>query len=679
MTIWVDGRLDDGNGGTAEQTYTLHVLAVNHPPIISPVPDTSAWVGREFVCQVVASDPDGDSLSYSDDTELFDIDPVTGLISFIPAVEDTGSYTIMITVSDGIASDSTSFGLNVRINHPPVVSPVPDLEIRVGEQFTYQVEAYDPDADSLSYSDDTELFDIDPVTGLISFTPVEADTGRYFITVAVSDWQDTSRVSFNWRVVATRVIITTRKVAGPAGGTVSDASGAGVDIPAGALAVEAEISIGQVVNPPPLPEGVRGLPTTFHFGPDGLQFNVPVTIRIPYTQAELDALGVADPEDLAVYVYSLQTGAWEQVPVQAIDRENMVFIVEVTHFSYFQLTLANRPPVVASIPDTTLSRDRMGQLYTYQVQASDPDDDPLTYALLESPPRMTIDSQGLIQWRPLSEDEGQRTVRVQVSDPDTSVQISYDLTVEGFGVEVTARQVIGPNGGSFSSPEGLSVEIPPGALTDTVTISLGVVNIPPPNFPEDQATPLGRVYYVGPEGLTFADTLAATVCIPYAQALQQAGPEVGAGDLRAYAYDIVGRQWGESTRIEVDTINKVIRVRAGSLFYFQLALRKISVEMPEFEPSLPRCFALYQNYPNPFNQRTVIRYHVPERNVIQLRVYNISGQLVRTLVSEEKAAGCYSVQWDGRDSSGKAVASGVYLYRLEAEGFTQSKRLVILK
>jgi predicted GH43/DUF377 family glycosyl hydrolase len=240
------------------------------------------------------------------------------------------------------------FAVGQESNAPPVVSLVPDLEIRVDEPFTYQVDAYDPDGDSLTYSDDTELFDIDPITGLIGVSPDSADIGSHFITVAVSDWQDTSRVSFTWTVTGVKVITTTQEIVGPAGGTVSDPSGAGVDIPAGALPAEVEISIGQVQNPPPLPEGQRGLAITYHFGPDGMQFHVPVSISIPYTQAELDALGVADPASLAVYVYDLQTRAWEEVTVQAIDRSNMVFIVEVTHFSYFRLT---RPIIVAQIPE----------------------------------------------------------------------------------------------------------------------------------------------------------------------------------------------------------------------------------------------------------------------------------------------------------------------------------------
>ncbi|MDI6793281.1 MAG: putative Ig domain-containing protein, partial [bacterium] len=95
--------------------------------------------------------------------------------------------------------------------------------------------------------------------------------------------------------------------------------------------------------------------------------------------------------------------------------------------------------------------------------------------------------------------------------------------------------------------------------------------------------------------------------------------------------------------------------------------------------SIPVAFDLFQNYPNPFQAATSISYQLPEEAFATLEVYNLSGQLVKTLVKEKKPAGWYSVKWDGRDSSGKAAASGVYLYRLTAGGFTRVEKMIILK
>jgi photosystem II stability/assembly factor-like uncharacterized protein len=97
-------------------------------------------------------------------------------------------------------------------------------------------------------------------------------------------------------------------------------------------------------------------------------------------------------------------------------------------------------------------------------------------------------------------------------------------------------------------------------------------------------------------------------------------------------------------------------------------------------------YALEQNYPNPFNPVTHIEFRVLNPGFVELKIYNGVGQLVRTLLSETKTAGRHSVSWDGKDEVGKQVASGVYLYRLEAKplsgskkSFTQSRKMVLLR
>jgi len=89
---------------------------------------------------------------------------------------------------------------------------------------------------------------------------------------------------------------------------------------------------------------------------------------------------------------------------------------------------------------------------------------------------------------------------------------------------------------------------------------------------------------------------------------------------------------------------------------------------------LPGGYVLYQNYPNPFNPITNINYELPITNYVELNVFNVLGQKVATLVSEEQTAGTYRVEWDARTFS-----SGVYFYRLQAGSFAQAKKLLLLK
>ncbi len=95
--------------------------------------------------------------------------------------------------------------------------------------------------------------------------------------------------------------------------------------------------------------------------------------------------------------------------------------------------------------------------------------------------------------------------------------------------------------------------------------------------------------------------------------------------------------------------------------------------------SQPETYQLYQNYPNPFNPATTIEYALSSAADVELAVFNISGQKVRTLVNERVAAGGYQTVWDGRDDRGNSVSTGVYLYRLSANNTVQSKKMLFVK
>jgi len=97
-----------------------------------------------------------------------------------------------------------------------------------------------------------------------------------------------------------------------------------------------------------------------------------------------------------------------------------------------------------------------------------------------------------------------------------------------------------------------------------------------------------------------------------------------------------------------------------------------SIEPFGFSP-LPQQFQLQQNYPNPFNPTTTLAYTLPGRGFVELKVYNLSGELVRTLISEEQSAGGYQLQFDG-----STLASGEYLYRLQVDGQVIATRKMVL-
>ena len=99
---------------------------------------------------------------------------------------------------------------------------------------------------------------------------------------------------------------------------------------------------------------------------------------------------------------------------------------------------------------------------------------------------------------------------------------------------------------------------------------------------------------------------------------------------------------------------------------------------------LPQVFSLSPNYPNPFNPSTTIKFQLPEKNGTAtvrtvLRVYDILGRVVRTIVDEDMSPGFYTKQWDGLNDKGVGISSGVYFYSIMAGDFRQTKKMLLIK
>jgi cysteinyl-tRNA synthetase, unknown class len=94
---------------------------------------------------------------------------------------------------------------------------------------------------------------------------------------------------------------------------------------------------------------------------------------------------------------------------------------------------------------------------------------------------------------------------------------------------------------------------------------------------------------------------------------------------------------------------------------------------------LPDDYQLFQNYPNPFNPTTILKYHLPERNFVVIKVYNLIGEEIISLVEDIKNPGINLVVWDGIDKTGKLVSSGVYIYIIEAGEYHQSRKMMFMQ
>ena len=153
-------------------------------------------------------------------------------------------------------------------------------------------------------------------------------------------------------------------------------------------------------------------------------------------------------------------------------------------------------------------------------------------------------------------------------------------------------------------------------------------------------------------------------------AIIDAGSVSGEGALVTFTFKVL-REFEDNARFQ---IAQGVVFDADQLQNPVVSLGALDVQ------STPTEFALHQNYPNPFNPQTNIPYDLAESGDVVLRIYNLLGQEVRTLVRERRQAGRYTVQWSGTDDRGVSVSSGIYFYQVSVAGqFQDARRLMLLK
>jgi uncharacterized protein (TIGR03790 family) len=205
-------KVIDVDGAYDTQEFFILVDNVNDLPILEHIDDLVATEDEPFYYQVNAMDIDlYDSLSFYDDSELFEIDENTGIIHFTPTNHDVGVKVFNITVADengGTAHQTVCLTIE-NMNDPPsidqndILNLSDGISLSIGESYHYKLNAFDEDmGDTLMFSDNTDLFDVDPNTGEISFTPERKDVGTHSIKITVKDSEgDTDYMIITFEIV----------------------------------------------------------------------------------------------------------------------------------------------------------------------------------------------------------------------------------------------------------------------------------------------------------------------------------------------------------------------------------------------------------------------------------------------------------------------------------------------
>jgi hypothetical protein len=244
----------------------------------------------------------------------------------------------------------------------------------------------------------------------------------------------------------------------------------------------------------------------------------------------------------------------------------------------------------------------------------------------------------------------------------SSVQEVPDTLTKDFSVQLIGA---GKMGKLLSQDSRVSILFPQGTVKDEIYATcIPVSDDPQYNFEDEDKVALGEVYQLGPLS-DFKKEL--TISFPLA------GYDLAEKDkslFSIYRYEENG--WKKQASF-VDENSICAQVKKLGVY------RLIYDDQQEHITGIPKTYQLSQNYPNPFNPQTLIKYDLPEPGFVNITVYNILGQKVKTLVDEPQEMGYKSVYWDGKDDEGKEVASGIYFYKIKTKGFEKTKKMVLLK
>ena len=644
----------------------FHITVVNElPPNIPPVFPTGATIAninaREGVAITpvtlpAATDADGDTITYTLTPTLPTGLTLTGrVISGTPtAVMAARTYTY--EASDGIAVAQLTFEITVAsgtANNPPVFpagATIANIDATEGVAITPVTlpAATDADGDTITYTLTPTLPTGLTLTGrVISGTPTAVMAARTY-TYEASDGIAVAQLTFEITV---------------ASGTANNPP----VFPAGATIANIDATEGVAITPVTLPEAADADGDTLTYSvdptpPAGLTFNAATRLLSGTPTAAMAA---------RTYTYTASDG---------IDSAHLTFEITVTADSAPTFGGQTIAPIVATV-GTAIAP-------VFLPAATDADGDPITYSVDPTlPAGLTFNTATRLLSGTPTAAMAETSYTYTASAAGKSVALTFTIEVIGEGVPPKPPPVDEPldvNGDGRVTVIDLAIvalfygtQVPAGFSFSADVNADGVVNI------LDLTAVAGGIDAASNKGSGFSFEDVEEVLSAVAE--QAADIEAAAAAPMQFntrqtvlsggiAYHNVADALADVRALQVSDVNLSKRLTVLKEFLHLLT------EMG----TIPETTTLLPNYPNPFNPETWIPYHLAKDAEVIVRIYNVSGDVVRELILGHQAAGVYesrgrAAYWDGRNQIGEKVASGLYFYTLTAGDFNATRKMLILK
>lgn len=389
--------------------------------------------------------------------------------------------------------------------------------------------------------------------------------------------------------------------------------------------------------------------------------------------------------------------------------------------NYSITAIMNQPPAISS--ETANPQVAENEALVFDFSISDPDGDSLTLSVTGLPDGALLTSESAeawrISWTPNYDQSGSHPIHFMLSDGKGGI-VQDSVTIEVLNINRPPQITLLSPTADTTLIQGRAIDFdieafdPDNEALEIAWLLNGEIVSETGNYHYEAGQ-----NFIGDDNIeVFVTDLVDTLSFKWTITVQVSVELVQFSAMTVQASDAIQITWntssefdnlgfdvlrstrrdGEYSKINVDMIPANQDglygytdgdVSPGINYYYKLVDRNIHGIITEHGPvqaliALPTAFRLEQNFPNPFSLKigqgkTRINFQIPKGETVTIRVYNLLGQMVRTIVDKHYAPGAHNISWDGRDNDGKLVTSGVYYYRFDAGDFNDIKRLVIIR